>query len=76
MSGAGWILFFAMLIGCPLAGILWFCTSWSKFKSTVPFTPEHGKRKVMMIISAVFAGITLGAFLTIMAIYGVTVFFA
>ena len=76
MSGGAWLLYFVFLIGGPLASIVWFCLSWSRFKSTIPFTPEHKKRKTMLIISAVVAGVIVAVYLTIMAIYGVTVFFA
>lgn len=65
-----------MLIGVPLAAILWLCSRWSKFKSSIPFTPEYDRNKKMLIGAAVLAGIVLTVFLIIMAIYGVTVFFA
>ena len=65
-----------MLVAGPVASILWFMFSWSKFKSCIPFTQEYEKKKVRLIVSAVVAGIMLAVFLTIMVIYGVTVFFA
>lgn len=76
MSAMGWAIFFLTLVGGPLTSILWFCFSWSKFKSCIPFTPEYRKSKIRLIVSAVIAGIALAMFLIIMAIYGVTVFFA
>ena len=76
MSTFGWAVFFFMLVGGPLASILWFCFSWSKFKSSIPFTPEYRRKKIRLIVSAVVAGIVMAIFLTIMAIYGVTVYFA
>lgn len=76
MSTIGWAIFFFMLIGGPVASILWLCFSWSKFKSAVPFTAEYQRNKVRLIISAVVAGVVMAVFLTIMAIYGVKVYFA
>ena len=76
MSGGAWLLFFLFLIGGPLASIIWFCMSWSKFKGSIPFTPEYKKRKGMLIVSAVVTGVIVAIYLVIMAIYGATVFFA
>ena len=76
MSTIAWAIFFFMLVGAPLTSILWFCFSWSKFKSCIPFTAEYKKKKIRLIISAVVAGVTMAIFLTIMGIYGVTVYFA
>ena len=45
-------------------------------KETVPFTPEHSKKKVRLIIAAVIAGIFVSIYVVIMAIYGVKVYFA
>ena len=64
------------LIVVPLLSIIWLCMSWSRFKETVPFTPEHTKKKVMLIIAAVFTAIVMTIYVIIMAIYGVKVYFA
>lgn len=64
------------LVGAPLMSIIWLCLSWSRFKETVPFTPEHQKKKIRLIVAAVIAGIFLSIYVVIMAIYGVKVFFA
>ena len=64
------------LIIVPLISIIWMCMSWSRFKETVPFTPEHNKKKVMFIIAAVITAIVMIIYLVIMGIYGVKVFFA
>lgn len=64
------------LILVPLMSIIWMCLSWSRFKETIPFTPEHPKKKVMFIISAVITAIVMSIYLVIMGIYGVKVFFA
>lgn len=76
MGSILWIIMYFMLLGGPIASIVWLCSSWSKYKSTVPFTPEHDKQKTRVIVAAVVAGVIMTVFLTIMAIYGVTVFFA
>lgn len=76
MHPYAWFLYFFMLMAAPLASILFFCSSWSKYKNSIPFTPEHDKYKKRLIVSAVVAGIVLAIFFTIMAIFGVTVFFA
>ena len=76
MSAFGWAVFFFMLICGPLVSILWLCFSWSRFKSCIPFTPEYKSKKIQLILSAVVAGIIMAIFLTIMTIYGVTVYFA
>ena len=64
------------LIAAPLISIIWLYLSWNRFKETVPFTPEHSKKKVRLIIAAVIAGIFVSIYLIIMAIYGVKVYFA
>lgn len=64
------------LVGAPLISIIWLGISWSRFKETVPFTPEHTKKKTRLIIAAVICAIFVGIYLIIMAIYGVKVFFA
>ena len=64
------------LVAAPLMSIIWLCLSWNRFKETVPFTPEHDKKKVRLIIAAVIAVILVGIYLVIMGIYGVKVFFA
>lgn len=64
------------LIVVPLLSIIWLCVSWSRFKETIPFTPEHTKKKVMLITAAVFTTIVMTIYVIIMAIYGVKVFFA
>lgn len=76
MSTLYWALSFFMLIGGPFASILWLCISWSKYKSCVPFTPEYSRKKKWLIISAVVTSVVMTVFLTIMAIYGVKVYFA
>ena len=64
------------LILVALMSIIWMCLSWSRFKETIAFTPEHSKKKVMFIISAVITAIVMTIYLVIMGIYGVKVFFA
>ena len=64
------------LVAAPLTSIIWLYLSWTRFKETVPFTPEHQKKKVRLIIAAVIAAILVGIYLVIMGIYGVKVFFA
>ncbi len=64
------------LIVVPLISIILLCISWSRFKETVPFTPEHSKKKVRLIVVAVFTGIVMAIYVTVMVIYGVKVFFA
>lgn len=77
MEGLGkWLCITLVLVGLPLASIIWLYLSWNRYKETIPFTPEHEKKKVRLIIAAVLAGILVGLYLVIMAIYGVTVFFA
>jgi uncharacterized Tic20 family protein len=64
------------LVLAPFTSIIYLCLSWSRFKETVPFTPEHSKKKVRLIIAAVLAAIFVGTYIAIMAIFGVKVFFA
>ena len=71
-----WVCITLVLLGLPLSSVIWLCLSWSRYKETVPFTPEHKKKKLRLIIAAVIAGILVSIYLVIMAIYGVTVFFA
>ena len=68
--------FLISLIIIPLISIIWLCLSWSRFKETVPFTKEHTRKKVMLIIAAVITAIVMAIYITIMAIYGVKVYFA
>ena len=70
-----WI-FLISLVVAPLTSIIWLYLSWNRFKETVPFTPEHSKKKVRLIIAAVIAAIFLCIYVVVMAIYGVKVFFA
>jgi hypothetical protein len=64
------------LILVPLFSIIWLCTSWSRFKETIPFTPERQKKKVRLITAAVVTGIVMAIYVTIMTIYGIKVYFA
>ena len=75
MEVFAWVSLIALIL-VPLLSIIWLCLSWSRFKETVPFTPEHRKKKVRLIIAAVITGIFVGIYLVIMAIYGVKVYFA
>ena len=75
MEVIAWISLIALIL-IPLLSIIWLCLSWSRFKETVPFTPEHRKKKVHLIVAAVMTGIFVSIYLVIMAIYGVTVYFA
>ena len=70
-----WASLIALII-VPLISIIWLCLSWSRFKETVPFTPEHRHKKVMLIIAAVITAIVMAIYCVIMGIYGVKVFFA
>ena len=70
-----WAALIALII-VPLISVIWLCLSWSRFKETIPFTPEHTKKKVILIIAAVITTIVMAIYITIMAIYGVKVFFA
>ncbi len=77
MEGFGkWLCIVLVLLGLPLSSIIWLYICWNKYKETIPFTPEHDKKKVRLIIAAVVAGILVSIYIAIMAIYGVTVFFA
>ena len=71
-----WVCITMVLLGLPLASIIWLYLSWNRYKETIPFTPEHKKKKIRLIIAAVLAGILVTFYAVIMAIYGVTVFFA
>ncbi len=71
-----WVCITMVLLGLPLASIIWLYLSWNRYKETIPFTPEHKKKKIRLIIAAVLAGILVTLYAVIMAIYGVTVFFA
>ena len=71
-----WAAIFAAFLGAPLISVIWLYLSWNRYKETIPFTPEHQKKKVRLIIAAILAGIFVGIYLVVMAIYGVTVFFA
>ena len=71
-----WVCITLVLLGLPLSSIIWLYISWNRYKETIPFTPEHEKKKVQLIIAAVLAGILVSLYVVIMAIYGVTVFFA
>lgn len=64
------------LVAAPLISIIWLYLSWTRYKETVPFTPEHNKKKVRLIIAAIIAGIFVSIYVVIMAIYGVKVYFA
>ena len=75
MEVIAWASLIALIL-VPLLSIIWLCMSWSRFKETVPFTPEHRKKKVRLIIAAVITGIVMAIYVTIMAIYGVKVYFA
>ena len=70
-----WIPLIALVVA-PLTSIIYLYISWNRFKETVPFTPEHSKKKDRLIIAAVIAGIFLAVYIVVMAIYGVRVFFA
>lgn len=70
-----WIPLIA-LVAAPLTSIIWLYLSWNRFKETVPFTPEHKRKKIRLIIAAVIAAILVGVYLVIMGIYGVKVVFA
>lgn len=76
MSGFILIAFFASLILVPLASILWMCSCWNKFKTSIPFSAEYDKRKRRLIVSFVVLGIVMTIFAVIMALYGIFVFFA
>ena len=64
------------LVVAPLTSIIYLYLCWTRFKETIPFTPEHTKKKVRLIIAAVIAAILVGIYLVIMGIYGVKVYFA
>lgn len=70
-----WI-FLISLVVMPLTSIIWLYLTWNKFKETVPFTPEHDKKKRRLIVVAVITAIFIGFYVAVMAIYGVKVFFA
>ena len=70
-----WVSLIA-LVAAPLTSIIYLYLSWNRFKETVPFTPEHNKKKVRLIIAAVIAGIMVAVYGVIMGIYGVRVYFA
>jgi predicted secreted protein len=70
-----WVPLIALVVA-PLASIIWLYLSWNRFKETVPFTPEHDKKKRRFIIAAVIAGIFVCIYIVVMVIYGVKVFFA
>ena len=70
-----WI-FLISLVVMPLTSIIWLYLTWNKFKETVPFTPEHSKKKRRLIVVAVITAIILAIYVVIMTIYGVKVFFA
>lgn len=76
MANLGWVIFFAALLGGPLVSVIWLLISWSRYKETVPFTPEHSKMKKRLTIAAIIAGIMVSIYIIIMAIYGVKVYFA
>lgn len=71
-----WAVIFLAFLGAPLVSLVWLYLSWNRYKETIPFTPEHQRKKVRLIIAAILAGILVGIYLVVMAIYGVTVFFA
>lgn len=64
------------LIVVPLVSIILLCFTWGRFKETIPFTPEHSKKKKQLIVVAVMTGIVMSIYVTVMVIYGVKVFFA
>ena len=71
-----WVCITLVLLGLPLASVIWLYLSWHRYKETIPFTPEHKKMKIRLIIAAVLAGILVTLYAVVMAIYGATVFFA
>ena len=71
-----WVCITLVLLGLPLGSIIWLYLSWNRYKETIPFTPEHKKMKIRLIIAAVLAGILVTLYAVVMAIYGATVFFA
>ena len=75
MEIIAWASLIALVL-VPFTSIIWLCLSWSRFKETVPFTPEHTQKKKRLIIAAVVAGIFVSIYVVIMAIYGVKVYFA
>ena len=64
------------LVVVPFLSIIWLYLCWTRYKETIPFTPEHDKKKIRLIIAAVIAGICVSIYVVIMAIYGVKVYFA
>lgn len=76
MSSALWAVFFILLICVPFASIVYLVWCWNRYKETIPFTPENDKTKKRLILAAIIAGVCMTLYLTIMAIYGVKVYFA
>lgn len=64
------------LIAAPVISVIYLYISWNRFREAVPFTPERTKQKIRLIIAAVIASIFVLVYIAVMAIYGVTVFFA
>ena len=64
------------LIAAPLISVIYLYMSWNRFRETIPFTPERKKQKVRLIFAAILASIFVIIYITVMVIYGVTVFFA
>ena len=64
------------LIAAPVISVIYLYMSWNRFRETIPFTPERKKQKVRLIFAAILASIFVIIYITVMVIYGVTVFFA
>lgn len=71
-----WAFIIIGLVLAPLTSILYFLISWAKYRDAIPFTEDKKRRKTQLIIASIFLTIAMGIFITVMSIYGVTVFFA
>lgn len=71
-----WAFIIIGLVLAPLTSILYFLLSWAKYRDAIPFTEEKKRRKTQFIIASIIAGIMVVFYVTVMTIYGVTVFFA
>ena len=70
-----WVSLIA-LIAAPVLSVIYLYISWNRLRETVPFTPEHKKQKIRLIIAAIIASIFVIIYIAVMVLYGVKVFFA
>lgn len=69
------IAFLIMLLffGTPIAAVVWFFVSLKNFFSTVPFTEERKRAKILLIISGIVAGTLVAIILGIIALLALAI---